>query len=73
MRGISILGYDCCQFCLKYSFYICCSPSKIAEPAQGLDYYDEEDADSDEEDDEYSEDDYDAPEDDPDVKDIRWF
>jgi len=48
------------------------SPSKIAEPAQGLDYYEEEDDDS-EEDDEYSEDDYDAPEDDPDVKDIRWF
>jgi len=50
------------------------SPSKNAEQAQGLDYYDEEeDDDESEEDEEYSEEDYDIPEDDPDVKDIRWF
>jgi len=50
------------------------SPSKNAEPAQDLDYYDEKDyKSSEEEDDDYSEDNYDLPEDDPDVQDIRWF
>lgn len=51
------------------------SPSKIADPAQDLEDFDENSDEDEDEDEDYSEDDDDdeLPEDDPDVQHIRWF
>ena len=70
--------FDCCQFCFALTnilFSFCFSPSKIADPAQDLEDFDENSDEDEDEDEDYSEDDDDdeLPEDDPDVQHIRWF